>query len=80
MRKMVLMLMLLMTLANAVWKDYEIESGGYNKHIICKNGYLTQILTKDTNNTTTVIEQLACYDISSWNSGCKHPPIKCVNK
>jgi len=66
------------TVLNAeIWRDDYIIAIGFDKEIVCKNGYLMSIITKTDHNITQRIEQQYCYDISAWNSGCLHPPVKC---
>jgi hypothetical protein len=64
-------------LYSEIWRDEFIMRAGFNKEVVCKNGYLMSIITKKDGNMTQRIEQQYCYDISSWDSSCNHPPIEC---
>jgi hypothetical protein len=64
-------------LYSEIWRDEFILASGFSKEVVCKNGYLMSIITKKDGNITQIIEQQYCYDISSWDSSCNHPPIKC---
>jgi hypothetical protein len=64
-------------LYSEIWRDEYVLSLGFNKKVVCKNGYLMSIITKKDGNTTQIIEQQYCYDISGWDGSCNHPPIKC---
>jgi hypothetical protein len=76
--KMLIVLMIITSIAySEIWRDEFILINGFNKEVVCKNGYLMSIITKTKNNTTQTIEQQYCYDISSWDNSCNHPPIRC---
>lgn len=78
--RFLILVILFVTPAFAVWTDYAIVELGFSKKIVCKNGFLTAILTRQEKDRNVTIEQLVCYDISGWDSSCVHPPIKCEEK
>ena len=77
MRLTLLFVAIISALYSEIWRDAFILAEGFNKKIVCKNGYLLSIITKKDGNITQTIEQQYCYDISSWDNSCNHPPIKC---
>jgi hypothetical protein len=77
MRIILLILAIISVSYSEVWRDEFILASGFNKKVVCSNGYLMSIITKKDGNTTQRIEQQYCYDISGWDGSCNHPPIKC---
>ena len=60
--------------AETNWNRSYLVDNGYTLITECsKEGFLIEVVIK--NNTR--VEQLYCYDRSSWNAGCNHSPIKC---
>lgn len=60
------------------WNYRVLKNQGAIVEIICKNGYLTEKVTFQKPKGS--VEQQYCYDYSTWNGGCNHPPIKCEIK
>jgi hypothetical protein len=76
--KIIMVVMIAMSfLHSEIWRDEFILASGFSKKVVCNNGYLMSIITRKDGNTTQRIEQQYCYDISSWDSSCNHPPIQC---
>ena len=73
-----LFIFLIATSLNAsYWSIGLVESKGLSMKIVCKNGYLTDIIYGKMNGIEVHYEQEHCVDVSSWNRGCLHSPIKC---
>ena len=72
-----LMLTTTLLIGNTIWNYDVLASKGWKVTQICKNGYLTERLEAPNGG---IIEVTYCYDKSSWNGGCNHPPVKCKDK
>jgi hypothetical protein len=63
--------------AGTNWNYDVIAQKGWKVEIICKNGYLVEVITLPNGGK---IEESHCYNKSSWNGECNHPPVSCKQK
>lgn len=75
--KLILILLSFSTLYGSNWNYDILAAKGWKIEIVCKNGYLTEVLNAPNG---AVIEETYCYNKSSWDSSCKHPPVACKEK
>ena len=76
MRILFLVLFTIALQANTSWNYDVLLDKGFTVEIICKNGYLTERISLEKGYT----EETYCYDKSTWDGDCLHPPVKCDKK
>lgn len=59
------------------WNYDVIAEKGWKVEIVCKNGYLTEVFVLPNGGK---FEESHCYNKSSWDGECNHPPVQCSNK
>ena len=68
-----------MILADLTFSRGDIHRLGLNIEIVCKNGYLVEVVTGKIKGKQIKVEQSHCINVSAWNSrGCTHKPIPCI--
>lgn len=81
MTKYFITLLILLATANAsYWTIGDCAQRGWSMETVCKNGYLTDIITGIYNGAEIKLEQSHCIDTSSWDGDCLHQPIKCEER
>ena len=75
-----ILIVLLSMLLEARWSESTIMRYNFSVHTICKNGYLTDVITGKKNDVEIHYEHSHCVDVSSWDkTQCNHLPISCKN-
>ena len=75
--KKILLLLPLFLSANYL-STYQVINNKLSVRTICKNGFLTDVISGKIKDVNITVEQPTCIDVSSWdNLQCNHKPIKC---
>lgn len=75
--KYLLIVVLTISTQARYWGVTYVMSEGLSSELICKNGYLTDIITGKMKGHEIRVEQSHCVNTSSWDRECEHQPIKC---
>ncbi len=78
--KILLILCLALSLyGGTTYRAFDIDKYKLSVDIICKNGFLIDVVTGKMDRINIKVEQAHCVDYSEWNKrNCNHSPIKCV--
>ena len=76
MRYLLLVLVPMLLVGGTYWEPRGALKSGFSVEHLCKRGVQIVRFTKGSQ----VFEQPYCYDQSSWDGDCAHPPIRCYEK
>jgi len=74
--KYLIILIPIFGMAYTYWSPANALQNGFRVEHICKDGVQIVRFTKGNQ----FFEQPYCYNVSSYDSDCKHPPIRCYTK
>jgi len=80
MKNIIIILLICSYVQATIFSPKEIKQHGLSIETVCKNGYLTDIITGTVKDNKIRVEQLTCIRYSSWDGECSNDPIKCKEK
>ena len=74
--RLLIFILPLVAMCGTYWTPENAQIQGFNVEHTCKKGVQIVRFTKGIQ----VFEQPYCYNRSSWDHDCLHPPIKCYDE